>query len=94
MVALFTMRTYGVNQVFRFVEGIWLHRKSCQVSFNFRKRPILLYTCATCSELPSYISTMSKTHIHFEISARSIKGNYTLMLYAIDSNPNLQFFNL
>ena len=25
------MRTYGVNQVFRFVEGIWLHRKSRQI---------------------------------------------------------------
>ena len=26
-VAHFTMRTYGENQTFRFVEGIWLHRK-------------------------------------------------------------------
>ena len=31
MVAHFTMRTYGVNQVIRSVEGIWLHRKSCQI---------------------------------------------------------------
>ena len=57
MVAHFTMRTYGVYQLFRFVEGIWLHRKSRQIRF-FRKRPILLHTCARCSELPSYISTM------------------------------------
>ena len=28
MVAHFTMRTYGVNQAFRFDEDIWLHRKS------------------------------------------------------------------
>ena len=42
MVANFTICTYGVNQDFRFVEGIWLHR-------NPKK---------TCSELPSYISTM------------------------------------
>ena len=31
MVAHFTMRTYGVNQAFSFVEGIWLHRKSRQI---------------------------------------------------------------
>ena len=31
MVAHFPMRTYGVNQAFRFVEGIWLHRKSRQI---------------------------------------------------------------
>ena len=37
MVAHFTFRAYGVNQVFRFVEGIWLHRKSRQINFFFRK---------------------------------------------------------
>ena len=30
MVAQNTVRTYGVNQVFPFVKGIWLHRKSRQ----------------------------------------------------------------
>ena len=57
MVAHFTMRIYGVNQVFRFVEGIRLHRKS---RIFFSERPILIYTCATCSELPFYISTMAQ----------------------------------
>ena len=33
MVAYFTMRTHGVNQAFRLVEGIWLHRKSHQIRF-------------------------------------------------------------
>ena len=33
MVAHFTMRTYGVNQEFRFDRGIWLHRKSHQIRF-------------------------------------------------------------
>ena len=37
-----TVRTYGIKQVFRFVEGIWLHRKSRQIRF-FRKRQILLH---------------------------------------------------
>ena len=54
MVAQNTVRTYGVIQAFRFVEGIWLHRKSRKILFFFRKRPILLHTCAACSELPSY----------------------------------------
>ena len=54
----FTMRTYGVYQEFRFVKGIWLHQKSLQIRIISRKRPILHHTCATCSELPSYINTM------------------------------------
>ena len=33
MVAHFTMRTHEVNQAFRFVEGIWLHRKNRQIRF-------------------------------------------------------------
>ena len=48
MVAHNTVRIYKVNQVFRFVEGIWLHRQS-------RKIPISLHTCATCTELQSYL---------------------------------------
>ena len=35
MVAHYTMHTYGVNQEFRFVEGIWFHRKSRQIRFFF-----------------------------------------------------------
>ena len=31
MVAHFTKRTHGVNQAFRFVEGICLHRQSHQI---------------------------------------------------------------
>ena len=38
MVAHFTMRTHRVKQEFRFVEGIWLHRKSRQTRFFFRKK--------------------------------------------------------
>ena len=42
MVAHFTMRTYGVNQAFRFVEGIWLHRKSHQIRFFFKDRVYII----------------------------------------------------
>ena len=56
-----TVRTYAVNQVFRFVECIWLQRQSRQMRKGFRKRPVLLHTRATCSELPSYIITMLRT---------------------------------
>ena len=31
MVAHITMRTYGLNEAFRFVESSWLHRKSRQI---------------------------------------------------------------
>ena len=56
------MRTYVVNQAFRFVKGNWLHRKSRQIRHYFsRKRPILPHLCAACSNLPSYISTMNYT---------------------------------
>ena len=41
MVAHFTMRTHGVNQAFRFVEGIWFHRKSHQIRFFFRKKDLV-----------------------------------------------------
>ena len=64
MVAHFTLRTYVVNQEFRFVEGIWLHRQSRQVPFIFRKLPILHHICATCSELPSYINTIVSSVPH------------------------------
>ena len=53
--------TYGVNPKFRFIEGVWLHRKSRQFRHVFRKIPILHHTCATCSELTSHISTMTET---------------------------------
>ena len=39
MVAHFTIRTYGVNQEFRYVESVCLHRKSRQIRFIFRRKP-------------------------------------------------------
>ena len=59
MVAHYSMRTYGVNQEFRFDKGIWLHRKSGQIRFFFlRKIPFLHHACATFYEQPSNIKTM------------------------------------
>ena len=48
---------WSIDQVFRLVEGIWLHRKIRPIRF-FPKRSMLPHMCATCSELQSYISTM------------------------------------
>ena len=62
MVDHFTMRTYGVNQTFRFIECIWLHRKSRQIRF-FSENNHLQHTYATGPELPSYISTMTYMYI-------------------------------
>ena len=58
MVAQNTMRTYGVNHVIRFVEGIWLQRKSRQIYF------FTLYV-PTYSKLPSYIITTRTIKIVF-----------------------------
>ena len=57
MVAHFTLRTYGVNQEFRFDEGNWLHRKSGQIRFFFLEKYLFLHhECATyCSEQPFHI---------------------------------------
>ena len=52
MVDHFTMRTHGVNQAFRFGEGIWLHRKSRQIRFFLRKKK---------NEQPSNIKTMMQS---------------------------------
>ena len=41
MVAHFTMRTQGVNQAFRFVEGLWLHRKNRQIRFFFSEKELV-----------------------------------------------------
>ena len=41
MVADFTMRTHGVNRAFRFVEEIWLHRKSRQIRFFFSEKDLV-----------------------------------------------------
>ena len=53
MVAHFNMRTYGVNQTFLcYIERV------VKAQEKNRKRPISHHTCATCSKLPPYISTM------------------------------------
>ena len=52
----------GVNHELRFVEGIWLHRRSHQIRFFFRKLPILHDTSVTCSELPPFTSVPCIPH--------------------------------
>ena len=45
MVAHFTMHTHGVCQAFRYLEGIWIHRKSRQIHFFFVK-DLIYILCA------------------------------------------------
>ena len=45
MVAHFIMRTYGVNKAFRFIEEIWLHRKSPNHEKKSEKTYLALYVC-------------------------------------------------
>ena len=51
MVAQNTVRTYGLNHAFGYIERV------VKSDFFSQKRPILLHKCATKSELPSYIRT-------------------------------------
>ena len=65
MVARNTVKTYGVNQAFRFIEGICLHRQSRQPRFLFSEKTYLdrIYftsLCAPCFELPPCLLTMTK----------------------------------
>ena len=39
------MRIHGANQVFRFVEGIWLHSKSSQIRFFLGTNCFSLHVC-------------------------------------------------
>ena len=46
MVAHLTVRTYGVIQAFRFVKGIWLHRKSHHIRFFLSEKDLVYITRA------------------------------------------------
>ena len=63
MVAHFTMRTHGVNQAFRFVEGIWLHRKSHQIRFFSENDLVYIIRAQELNEQPSSIKTMDGREI-------------------------------
>ena len=79
MVVHFTMRTYGVNKELRFVEGIWLHKKESPSPIFCSEMTFLHHTCATCSELPSKLSTMAYAKNH----AKQKKGNFDLYSYIL-----------
>ena len=56
MVALNTVRIYEDNfGIFRFVEGIRLHRKRCQIRIYFRERPFSLHTLDGSSEHGAHV---------------------------------------
>ena len=54
MVARFIMRTHGVNQAFRFVEGIWLHRKSHHIRVFFLQKD-LVYIIPAQREMSNHL---------------------------------------
>ena len=65
MFAHFTMRTYRVNQEFRFAEGIWLHRNSHLIRFFFGRYHFSHPTLATCSDQPFDIKTRDEDPTFF-----------------------------
>ena len=58
MAAQNTVRTYGVNQVFRFFKAICLHQSSRQIQFFFLGRDLIYFTHA--QHVPSY-------HVYYSI---------------------------
>ena len=56
MVAQNTLRTYGVNMVFRFIEGIWLELD--RVITKFLSEITYFTSYVRISETPFYMSTM------------------------------------
>ena len=102
MAAHFSMRTHWVNQAFRIVEGIWLHRTF------FEKGPVLHHTGAKYSELPSYtwinfatqfivINSISRILFRLWIRISKQSGSYCMskkswpisycnLLYELDQN--------
>ena len=70
MVAHFTMRTNGVNQAFRFVEGIWLHWKSHKLRLFFRKKT--LFT--------SYVRNVKWATIYYKNHGFFAVSNFCLLL--------------
>ena len=63
MVAHFTMRSYVMYKGFRFVEGIWLNRKSRQIRFSFSEMTYLTSSVRILFYV-TIISTMVPTYWH------------------------------
>ena len=96
MVAQNQVRKYEVNQEFRFVKGIWLHRKS-QIRNFLSDKTFLLYMSTTWSKLPSYISAMPSPSLSFFLSrSPSLPIFFFLSLYLtlVDYACSLSFFSL
>ena len=67
MVAKNTVRTHGVNRLFRFVNGMWLR---CVIKFYIFFGKVIFHTCTTCSELPSFIRTINIIMLHSLLALR------------------------
>ena len=75
-----TVRTYEVNQVFRFDKNLVTSKESSN-PFFFGKT-YFTHMCATCSELPSYIITLHS----FFFNLTFFSTNYTAYVAGIPKN--------
>ena len=84
MVAHFTIRTYGVNQEFRFGEGIWLHRKSRQIGFFFGKDLFYIIRAEHVLSYHLIFSTMPDTRKSLRVAeAQTCKPLSVLLLLCV-----------
>ena len=86
MVAHFTMRTHGVNQAFRFVEDIWLHWKSCQIRFFFRKKTLFSLFVRNVKWATIYIKIMP-----LRGEFRNISFNFKIFAPITDPYINIKY---
>ena len=83
MVAQNMVRTYGVNQVFRFVEGIWLDRKSRQIQNSY------FSSHCPCSKITARLLTF----IHKTTNMKDFFRKLGIILYFIGKNSKLFKFS-
>ena len=85
MVAQNTMRAHKVNQVFRFVEGVWLHKKCRQIWFFSEKTYFTPYVCSKYHGTDVYSQWETYVYINLPVqyctSKKSCPILYSNQLY-------------
>ena len=69
---------------------IWLNRTIRQIRFFCKEKNTLLHTCATCSELPSYRSTMKAALSEQNIWRRSSTNILNIWIEKLDVDSSNQ----
>ena len=80
-----TVRAYGINQLFRFVKGVWLHRKSRRIQFFFGKD---LFYLIRAQNFLSYHLIWVPWHTLVPLAISNLSGKIMQCVSKIDGNIN------